>query len=86
VAARLPWGEARAFLSQAFLAGGWYDVLPMSWLDAAQAEIAGLSYERSLVLQSTRQARATLGGVSKALRRLSSGTTASVLPRRARAR
>jgi hypothetical protein len=69
------------------VAGGWYDVLPMIWLDAAKAEIAGFSSERSLVLQSTRQARATLGGVSKALRRrLSSGTTAAVLPRRPRAR
>lgn len=82
VAARLPGGEAGAFLQQTFLAGGWYDVLPMIWLDAAKAEVAGLAYERSLAQQSARHARATLGGIYQAfLRLISAGMTASVLPR-----
>ena len=79
---RLPSGEARAFLTQKFLAAGWYDVLPMIWLDVARADVLGLPPERSLALGTTKHARASLGGIYRSLLRLlSTSTAAAVLPR-----
>jgi hypothetical protein len=82
VLSRLPSDEARAFLSQTFLAGGWYDVLPMVWLDSARAELLGRPYEQSFAMDSVEHARASLGGIYRALLRLlSTGTVATVIPR-----
>ncbi len=70
VAAELPTDALRAFYAQSFLASGWYDVLPMMFVDAAAARVAGIAYADQLRSGTRRQAHRVLSGVYRAFMRM----------------
>lgn len=57
----------RAFFQQPFLAGSWYDVLPMMPLALAAARVKGVPYAGMLRERGRLQAEADLGGIHKRL-------------------
>lgn len=73
--AALPSEELRRYVGQCFLAGSWYDIYPMLFLDAAAAQAWGLSYDRWLRESSERGAERQLGGLYRPLLRLLSPQT-----------
>jgi hypothetical protein len=70
VARQLPNDSLRGFYAQSFLASGWYDVLPMMFVDAAAARVAGLDYGESLRSGTRRQANRVLSGVYRTFMRM----------------
>jgi hypothetical protein len=60
------------FLSQSFVAGGWYDVFPIVPLSRAAARLAGLTHRRLLRDNAAWMARRDLHGVYKAVLQLAS--------------
>ncbi len=70
VAALLPTDAHRRFYEQSFLPSGWYDVMPMLFVDAAAAKLQGLSFERSLRTGTRRQAHRVLSGIYRSFVKL----------------
>ena len=62
----------RAFLGQSFVAGGWYDVMPILPLSVAAAHVAGVAHQRLIRDNAAWMARRDLNGVYKAVVRLAS--------------
>jgi hypothetical protein len=82
VAAELPTDAHRRFYQQPFLASGWYDVLPMLFVDAAAARVSGLDYGESLRQGTRRQATRVLSGIYKGfVRMMVPSAVAWALPR-----
>jgi hypothetical protein len=75
--------EVRAFFQQPFLAGSWYDVLPMMPLALAAARVKNVPYAAMLRERGRLQAEADLGGIHKRL--LDVGSPEELLSRLPRA-
>jgi hypothetical protein len=60
------------FLSQSFVAGGWYDVLPIVPLSRAAARLGGLTHRRIIRDNAAWMARRDLHGVYKVVLQLAS--------------
>lgn len=72
----------RAFASQVFVAGGWYDVLPFVAIDTAAARLIGLPLHTFVRGASEAQAQRELSGLYRTfIKLLGASTVASVLPR-----
>lgn len=70
VSALLPTDAHRRFYEQSFLSTGWYDVMPMLFVDAAAASVQGLSLEQSLRTGTRRQAHRVLSGIYRSFVKL----------------
>lgn len=70
VAALLPNDAHRAFYAQSFLSSGWYDVMPMLFVDSASARVQGLPFEQSLRVGTRRQAHRVLSGIYRSFVKL----------------
>jgi hypothetical protein len=70
VSALLPSEPLRRFYAQSFLSSGWYDVMPMMFVDAAAAKIMGVSFEDSLRAGTRRQAHRVLSGIYRSFVKL----------------
>jgi hypothetical protein len=63
VSALLPTEPLRRFYAQSFLPSGWYDVMPMLFVDAAAAKVMGVPLVEALRVGTRWQAHRVLSGI-----------------------